>query len=101
MDTVRWKISVEGGPSDLKLINDVTDEWIVFSVFEHRLGIFDFLVIQSTRPTASAPTFVGFGESSPGIFDNEFPLEFVKSCCHVKEESALGCASVYVLREHL
>ncbi|MEJ1117393.1 hypothetical protein V9K92_02815 [Phyllobacterium sp. CCNWLW109] len=65
MGTVWWKISVEGGPSYLKLINDVTNERIIFSVFEHRLGIFDFLVIQCTRSTAPETAFVA--AASPAL----------------------------------
>lgn len=58
-DAIGWKIGVEGRPTDIELINDVTDERVVFGVLEHRLGVLDSPVIHDAGSAASAAALVG------------------------------------------
>ena len=43
LDAIRWEVSIESSASDLQLVNNIADERIVFSVFEHGLGVFEGL----------------------------------------------------------
>ena len=44
-DAICWEISVESGSTDFQLVDDITDEWIIFCVFEHRFSMLDGLFI--------------------------------------------------------
>ena len=52
-DAICWEISVESGSTDFQLVDDITDEWIIFCVFEHRFSMLDGLFIHC--PWAAAP----------------------------------------------
>ena len=41
-DAICWEISVESGSTDFQLVDDITDEWIIFCVFEHRFSFVPF-----------------------------------------------------------
>ena len=44
-DAICWEISVESGSTDFQLVDDITDEWIIFCVFEHRFSMLDGLFV--------------------------------------------------------
>ena len=60
-DAICWEISVESGSTDFQLVDDITDEWIIFCVFEHRFSMLDGLFIHCPWAAAPATAFVGSG----------------------------------------
>jgi hypothetical protein len=44
-DAIWWEVFVESSPADIELINHISDEWVIFSIFEHGLRITDALLI--------------------------------------------------------
>ena len=57
-DAICWEISVESGSTDFQLVDDITDEWIIFCVFEHRFSMLDGLFIHCPWAAAPATAFV-------------------------------------------
>ena len=100
LDAIRWEVSIESSASDLQLVNNIADERIVFSVFEHGLGVFEGLRGHRLWPSAASSSFGGCLETSSCVFHDQFPLELVEYCGHMKEEPSFGGAGIDVLREH-
>ena len=57
-DAICWEISVESGSTDFQLVDDITDEWIIFCVFEHRFSMLDGLFIHCPWAAAARPARV-------------------------------------------
>ena len=57
-DAICWAISVESGSTDFQLVDDITDEWIIFCVFEHRFSMLDGLFIHCPWAAAARPARV-------------------------------------------
>ena len=57
-DAICWEISVESGSTDFLLVADITDEWIIFCVFEHRFSMLDGLFIHCPWVAAARPARV-------------------------------------------
>ena len=99
-DAICGEVFVECGAANFELVNDVADEWVVFGVFEHSLGMFDVLLVHSLWSTASASAFCGGFETGAGVFNNQLTLKLVEGCCHVEKQSSLWGAGVDVLGQN-
>lgn len=57
-DAVCRKIFVECGAAYFELVNDVADEWVVFSALKHGFGVLDVLLVyrfwSASTPSAAA-----------------------------------------------
>ncbi len=84
----------------MQLVDDVTDEWVVFGVLEHGLGVLKRLFSHSFGSSAASTAFGGGLEASSGVFHDDFALEFVECGSHVKKQSTFRSAGVDVLRQH-
>ena len=71
-DAICWEISVESGSTDFQLVDDITDEWIIFCVFEHRFSMLDGLFIH-------CPWTIATGSFKDAHFAT-FPPALVEPC---------------------
>ncbi len=53
LDAVCRKIFVKCGAAYFDLVNDVTNEWVVFGVHKHGFGVFDVLLVHGFWPPMS------------------------------------------------
>lgn len=100
LDAVCWEIFVKCGASDFELVDDVADEWVVFGVFEHSLGVFDVLLVHGFWPTPTPSAFCGSFKTGAGVFNNQLALELVKCSCHMEKQPSLWGAGVDVLGQN-
>ena len=63
LDAICWEISVESGSTDFQLVDDITDEWIIFCVFEHRFSMLDGLFIPCLSGCHPHPLHLGSSQS--------------------------------------
>ena len=71
LDAVCGEIFIKCGATDFELVDDVADEWVVFGVFEHSLGVFDVLLVHGFWPTTTPSAFCGGFETGAGVFNNQ------------------------------
>ena len=72
LDAICWEISVESGSTEFQLVDDITDEWIIFCVFEHRFSMLDGLFIH-------CPWTIATGSFKDAHFAT-FPPALVEPC---------------------
>lgn len=58
-DAIRREIPGEGRPADLELIDHVTDERVVFRIFQYRFGLTRIFLIHALWPSTSPSSFIG------------------------------------------
>ncbi len=100
LDAVCGEIFVKCGAANFELVNDVADEWVVFSVLKHSFGVFDVLLVHGFWPTTSPSTFCGGFQPGAGVFNNQLALELVEGCCHMEKQPPLRGAGVDVLGQN-
>ncbi len=101
LDAIWWKISIESSPPDTELINDISDEWIVFGILEHCFGIFDALLIHALGSAPSTTPLIGSRQPSSGVLNNQFTLEFIEGGAYMEKEPPFWRSGVDVLGQHL
>lgn len=100
LNAICGKVFVECGASYFELVNDIADEWVIFSVLKHCLGVFDILLVHCLGSATTPSAFCGGFETGAGIFNDQFALEFVEGCCHVEKEPPLRGAGINILSQH-
>ena len=84
-DAIRREISVEGGPADLEVVDNVPDKWIVHRVLEHRLSDAGFLLVQYPRPPAPSSSLSSRREAGASVFDDQLTLKFIEGGCDMEK----------------
>jgi len=100
-DAIRRKISVEGGPADPEMIDDIPDKRVVYRVLEHCLGDAGFLLVQYPRPSAPAPALSSCREAGLGVFDDQLALKFIEGGRDMEKQPSLGRAGVDIACQYL
>lgn len=77
LDTVWREISVKGCPANIKLIDHIPNEGIIFRIFKQGFGLLDRLLIHGLWPTTPSSTLIGRRKTGASILDNQLPLEFI------------------------